>query len=136
MDTKTARGYIETAITQLDEMRNGGRYAHMLRDALAIPTRGTIKKFFESVNDKKIDTLQLTLNIRGAVDIVDSWEIQSRGVTRLGATFVEMDDSRRDFTGVTTVASNDTTYLGTVKWGEDRIQVILYTISLPGRDVI
>ena len=112
---------------RLRDSHSAQPWADTIHKALAQPTGGTIKSRLSEHADKEIETFQAVLKLSGAtvVDARGLWAPGARKVTRQGATFVELDDSRRDFKGVTTLTAGDI-YVGFSSWGDDAVQMSVY----------
>lgn len=101
-----------------------------LMSALDQPTGGTIKSWMQKNAHGTIETFQAVLKLSGAtvVDARSLWASGPRKMTALASTYVSLDDSQRDFRGVTTLTAGDI-YVGYAKHGDDAVQLIAYRVS-------
>lgn len=99
-------------------------------DAVAnAPTGGTLKQWMTDAHDENVDTLQVTLR-SGEGDqwfITDFWTPGVRRVDAARATRVLLNGSEREYAGVTTYLMTERVYVGFAKWGNDAVQMVVYS---------
>lgn len=101
-----------------------------LETALEQPTGGTLRDWMQRHHDEPIDTLQVTLAIdpnTAQPRVTDAW---APGVRRVDATSrataVFLNQSTREYAGVTTLTATGRVYVGFAKWGTD-VQLLAYS---------
>lgn len=95
-------------------------------------TTGTLRGWMTEHDGMPIDTLQATIRVvtedgtRGDIVIEKLWAPGSRRVDATRAATVLLNDSRRDYAGVTTFLTSDSVYVGFASYGKDRVQMLVY----------
>lgn len=94
-------------------------------------TRGTLKEWMKRHDGEPVDTLQVTIRVardgQGVIEPGKPWAPGSRRVDAARAACVLLDGSRRDYAGVTTFLTDETTYVGFAGWGDDSVQLIVFS---------
>lgn len=86
---------------------------------------GTMRKWFEHRNGKKVATIQVTVTEDGG--LCDAWAPGARTVDAR-ASYVLLDESRRDYSpGKVLHSTEDTLIMEFPSWGE-RVQVCIYQV--------
>lgn len=107
-------------------------WAGILDRALIATPGGTIKAWMQAHHDDEIQTFQTTIKVahfgQAIIEPIDDWWIPgARRVDAARATRVLLDGSEREYAGVTTFIATEDLYVGFGKWGDDRVQLIVYS---------
>ena len=93
-------------------------------------TEGTLKAWMQAHDGEPIDTLQTTMIVeqdgQPVIEPMRPWAPGSRRVDASRAAVVLLDDSRRDYAGVTTFLVTERGYIGFAKFGDDQVQMLVY----------
>lgn len=93
-------------------------------------TTGTLKAWMQAHDGEPVDTLQVTIVVaRDGHSVIEPerpWAPGSRRIDATRAAVVLLNDSRRDYAGVTTFLTEEKIYVGFAKWGADRVQMLVY----------
>lgn len=97
---------------------------NLLREALQrarTPKSGNLKKWFTEHQNDAILTYQWEYDLENPQSVRYYWQPGSRKVSRLRASYVELNGSRSDFAGVKTIYADSEYYVG-----HDNRRVVVY----------
>lgn len=107
-------------------------WAGILDRALIAEPGGTLKAWMQAHHDAEVKTFQTTIKValygQPVIELIDDWWIPgARRVDAARATRVVLDGSEREYAGVTTFVATEDLYVGFGKWGDDRVQLIVFS---------
>lgn len=97
----------------------------VMRDIVHTGKSGTARAWFTSHDGAQVRTLQATAHETGAV--TGAWAPGARTVNASRAGSVRLDGSAREYAGLRVVASSAETLIAVTAWGDDAMQVCVYT---------
>lgn len=103
-------------------------WANEIEHALNQPVGGSLKKYMLENSGDTVQTLQAVVHLSGAdpVRISNLWAPPSRKVDTSRSTYVLLDGSRRDYSGMVTLCSGDGRWIGFTEYGEN-VQLVVYS---------